>query len=137
MPPVLLLVISLSVKTSRMSHFLRHFSLVLPVFLPIMAGAEAFDGIYKQTATSECALVGVDGGAVEIRDGIFYGVEVECRMTRPVNVLEMDAQLFTMQCSGEDQAWTERAMLMNSAEDDGIIMIWDGYAFVYEACEEG
>lgn len=97
--------------------------------------AEDFDGVYKQTANSECALVGVDGGAVEIRDGIFYGVEVECRMTKPVNVLKMDAQLFTMQCSGEDQAWTERAMLMTPAEGDGIIMLWDGYAFVYEACK--
>lgn len=118
-----------------MSYLLRMVFFLSVGLLPCAVMAEAFDGVYKQTANSECGLVGVDGGAVEIRDGIFYGVEVECRMTRPVNVLQMDAQLFTMQCSGEDQAWTERAMLMKPAEDDGIIMLWDGYAFVYEACE--
>jgi hypothetical protein len=40
-----------------------------------------------------------------------------------------------MECSGEDQVWTERAMLMDAAEDDGIIMMWNGYAFAYARCE--
>ncbi|KQI68019.1 hypothetical protein AN189_12905 [Loktanella sp. 3ANDIMAR09] len=99
---------------------------------PVLAGP--YDGTYKQTANSECALVGVDGGAVRIAEGIFYGVEAECRMSDPVNVLEMDALLYTMQCSGEDQQFTERAMVMDKAEDDGIIMVWNGYAFVYDRC---
>ncbi len=104
------------------------------VVIPCVLFAGPYDGVYKQTANAECSLVGVDGGAVEIREGIFYGVEVECRMTRPVNVIDMDATLYTMQCSGEDQAWTERAMMMKPAEEAGLIMIWDGYAFAYEAC---
>ncbi len=104
--------------------------------MPILASAGPFDGVYKQTATSDCAKVGVDGGALRIEEGIFYGVELECRMTRPVDVIDMDATLYTMQCIGEDQIWAERAMLMNTAEDDGIIMVWDGYAFVYERCAE-
>ncbi|MCB5198812.1 hypothetical protein SAMN05428995_10778 [Loktanella sp. DSM 29012] len=99
---------------------------------PVFAGP--YDGTYKQTANSECALVGVDGGAVRIAEGIFYGVEAECRMSDPVNVLDMDALLYTMQCSGEDQQFTERAMVMDKAEDDGIIMVWNGYAFVYDRC---
>lgn len=112
------------------------FSWVVFAFLPLAVTAAPFDGVYKQTANAECALVGVDGGALEIRDGIFYGVEVECRMTRPVNVLDMDAILYTMQCSGEDQNWTERAMLMEPAEGDGLIMVWNGYAFVYDKCKD-
>lgn len=106
-------------------------------FLPTLAAATPYDGVFKQTANSECALVGVNGGSLRIEDGIFYGVEVECRMTRPVNVVDMDATLYTMQCSGEDQVWSERAMLMNAAEGDGIIMLWDGYVFAYERCAEG
>ena len=102
--------------------------------LPTFTAASPYDGIYRQNANAECALVGADGGSLEIREGIFYGVEVECRMSRPVNVVNMDATLYTMQCSGDGQSWSERAMLMNSAEDDGIIMIWDGYAFVYSRC---
>ena len=102
--------------------------------LPGVALAGPYDGVYKQTANAECSLVGVDGGAIEIREGIFYGVEVSCRMTRPVIVVDMDATLFTMQCSGEDQVWSERAMVMKTAEDDGLIMLWNGYAFVYDSC---
>ncbi len=98
--------------------------------------AGPYDGTYRQAANAECALVGVDGGSVKIEDDIFYGVEVECRMADPVNVLEMDALLYTMQCSGEDQVFSERAMLMNKAQDDGIIMVWDGYAFVFDRCPE-
>jgi len=98
--------------------------------------ASPYDGVFRQSENAECALVGVDGGALEIREGIFYGVEVECRMTRPVNVVDMDATLYTMQCSGEGQLWSERAMLMQSAEDDGIIMAWNGYVFRYSRCPE-
>lgn len=101
---------------------------------PALAFAGPFDGVYRQVANAECALVGVDGGAIEIRGGLFYGVEMECRMTRPIDVVNMDATLYTMQCSGDAASWTERAMLMNSAEDEGIFMIWNGYAFRYDRC---
>lgn len=104
--------------------------------LAVPALATPYDGIYRQNANSDCGLVGVDGGSLRIDDGIFYGVEMECRMTRPVSVVSMDATLYTMACSGNDEIWTERAMLMKDAQvEDGIIMIWNGYAFRYSACE--
>lgn len=104
--------------------------------LPVLASATPFDGTYRQSANADCSLVGVDGGSLKIADDTFYGVGMECDMTEPVNVLDMDAELYTMQCSGEDEAWTERAMLMNSAEGDGIIMVWNGYAFRYDRCPD-
>lgn len=110
-------------------------TLALAIF-PVILTASPYDGTYKQTANAECALVGVDGGAVKIEDDIFYGVEVECRMTDPVDVTNMDATLYDMQCSGESETWTERAMLMPDAEDNGLYMIWSGYAFRYDRCEE-
>ncbi|WP_211643116.1 hypothetical protein [Loktanella sp. SALINAS62] len=103
------------------------------IALPATGGP--YDGTFKQAANAECDLVGVDGGSVRIADGIFYGVELQCRMSDPVNVLEMDALLYTMECSGDDQMFTERAMVMDKAEDDGIIMVWNGYAFVYDRCD--
>ena len=116
------------------SSFTSALALILE---PALAVATPYDGTYRQNANSECLLVGVDGGALRIDDGIFYGVEMECRMTRPVTVVSMDATLYTMVCSGEDQIWTERAMVMNDAEaDGGIIMIWDGYAFRYSRCDD-
>jgi len=109
---------------------------VMIVALPAAVLAGPYDGIYKQVANAECSLVGVDGGSLKIENDIFYGVEVECRMTKPVSVVDMDATLYTMQCSGGDQSWTERAMLMNSKESDGLIMVWNGYAFIYDRCAD-
>jgi len=106
------------------------------LFLPTLAIATPYDGIYRPFEGASCDVIGQDGGAIEIKDGIFIGVEVQCRMTRPVNVVDMDATLYTMQCSGEGQAWTERAMVMRHANDTDVIMLWDGYAFVNEACEQ-
>lgn len=108
-----------------------------PAALLIMASvasATSFDGTYRLTSDADCTAVGMDGGALRIEDGIFYGVESQCRMTNPVNVVDMDAKLYTMQCSGEGETWTERAMLMRSASG-GIIIAWNGYAFAYETCD--
>ena len=104
---------------------------------PIVLAAQTYDGVYKQTANAECALVGVDGGSLKIEEGIFYGVEVECRMTNPVAIEGMNATVYEMACTGEGSTWEERAILMNDAQEPGLYMIWDGYAFRYERCEEG
>jgi len=125
---------SLSLIFSALGKFASIF-LIFAV-LPLALAAGPFDGVYRQTANADCDLVGVEGGTLEIRDNIFYGVEVECRMTRPVNVMDMDATLYRMECSGEGEVWTERAMLMQSAEGDGVIMIWNGYVFRYSRCPQ-
>lgn len=117
---------------------MRHICLCLAAStLPFAAFADAFDGVYKQTANAECSLIGVDGGSLKIEDNIFYGVEVECRMTDPIDIVDMNATLYEMQCIGEGSTWTERAMLMADAESDGLYMIWNGYAFRYDKCEAG
>ncbi len=118
----------------------RKYYLTLAVFCLLTPGqgqAGPYDGVYKQTANAECSLVGADGGSLKIAESIFYGVEVECRMTNPVDINDMDATIYTMECSGEGQTWTERAIMMIDAQDPGIYMIWDGYAFRYDLCEEG
>ena len=102
--------------------------------LAAAVAATPYDGVYKQVANADCGLIGVDGGAIAIENNIFFGVELECRMDRPVDVVNMNATLYTMQCSGEDQSWSERALLMTAAEADGLIMLWDGYAFRYDRC---
>lgn len=107
------------------------------ILSPALAMATPYDGTYRQNANAECGLVGVDGGSLKIEDGIFFGVDMECRMTRPVQVVNMDATLYTMQCSGDEQVWSERAMVMDDAEvDGGIIMLWNGYAFRYSRCPD-
>lgn len=105
------------------------------VMAPTLLMAGPFDGVYKQTANAECALVGVDGGSLKIEDDIFYGVEVECRMTNPVDLTDMNATVYEMQCSGEGLTWSESAMMMPDADATGLYMIWSGYAFRYDRCE--
>ncbi len=112
----------------------RIWPMIYAAALPGMVAATPYDGTYRQRANADCAQVGVDGGALRIANDTFYGVEVECSMTRPVDVLDMDATLYTMNCSGEDQDWTERVMLMTAADGDGIFIIWNGYAFRYDHC---
>ena len=99
---------------------------------PLLAGP--YDGIYQQTLTSDCETVGEEGGAIRIDGTLFYGVEVQCRMTLPVDINNMDATIYTMECSGEGQGWTERAIVMNDAEGEGIFMVWNGYVFRYALC---
>ncbi|PRY75238.1 hypothetical protein CLV80_11348 [Yoonia maritima] len=117
--------------------YLTSFSFAAAVLMPVLVFAGPYDGVYKQTAHSECALVGVDGGSLKIEEVVFHGVEMECRMTNPVDINDMNATIYQMECSGAGQTWTERSILMKDAETDGIIMVWNGYAFRYDRCEEG
>lgn len=134
--------------------------LALALSVPTLVGAGEFDGIYRQTSTSDCSAVGEQGGALQIRDGRFIGVDSTCRMLHPVNVRDMNAKLFDMECArnpapnpseaadtAENAApvetpshvntvpWRERALLMMAA-DGGLIMLWNGYAFKYDRCSE-
>ncbi|GGL56899.1 hypothetical protein [Wenxinia marina] len=104
--------------------------------LPASAAAEPYDGIYRQAENADCALVGADGGSVRIADGVFEGVGSQCLMTLPVDVVDMDATLYTMECAAGGEAWTERAMLMHTPDRDGLFMIWNGYAFRYDRCPD-
>ncbi|SES28820.1 hypothetical protein SAMN04490244_10985 [Tranquillimonas rosea] len=93
-----------------------------------------FDGRYRPGPTEDCNGAAGEGEVVTVEDNVFTGVEARCDMTRPVNVRDMEAVLYDMQCESGDDSWTDRAMLMRAPEG-GLIMVWDGYAFKYDACE--
>ena len=116
-----------------MTRILRASALLFAA-LPLAAGATPYDGTYRQAANAECGLVGVDGAAIKIDDGIFYGVGMQCLMARPVSVVDMDATLYTMECSGGGDVWSERAMIMHGPGDGSIFVIWNGYVFRYSRC---
>ena len=110
---------------------IRGLTFALFMTAPVMAGP--FDGLYQPSPTADCTVLGTDGGALKVESETFYGVESRCKMTNPVNVRDMDAILYDMQCSGEGETWTSRAMFMRSA-DDGLILAWNGFAFKYDRC---
>ena len=100
-----------------------------------VAGAADYSGTYGLTAGSDCSILGMDhpNGTIVISEGVFSGIESSCRMTRPVDVIGMDATLFTFECAGEGLQWDMRVMLMWAAEG-GIYVIRDGFAAQYPAC---
>ncbi|MDR6307270.1 hypothetical protein [Pacificitalea manganoxidans] len=119
----------------RRCQSVRHMLAALAV-LAITGAARAepvdVDGLYMMTPEADCSVLGL-GGALKIEDGVFYGAESRCEMQDPVEIRDMRAALYDMQCKGEGTEWSERAMVMRAA-DDGLILVWDGYAFHYQQC---
>lgn len=114
---------------------------VRPLLLAAMLAPQAalalpWDGTYRLSEDADCGKVGEEGGALRIGEGVLHGVDATCRMTDPVDVLDLDATLYEMACEGEGQSWTERALLMRAAEGDGIYLGWRGYVFRYDRCPE-
>lgn len=95
----------------------------------------SFDGLWRSNPNAACSAENGSGTALRIEDEVLYGVENECRMTSPVNVRDMEAVLYDMECEGEGGSFTERAMFLRAA-DGGLYLVWNGYAFKYESCGE-
>ena len=110
--------------------------LLAAALLPGAALALPWDGTYRLSEDADCDKVGQEGGALRIEEGVLHGIGSTCRMTDAVDVLDLDATLYVMDCEGEGQTWTERAMLMKAAEGDAIFLAWRGYVFRYDRCPE-
>ena len=67
-----------------------------------------------------------------IRDGVFYGVESACTLTRPTPVNGMNAVLFDAECTGEGETYGFRVMFMPLGER--LAMIQDGAISELERC---
>ncbi len=104
------------------------------LMVPVAVQALPWDGTYRLSEGADCDRVGEEGGALRIGGGVFEGVGATCRMTEPVDVLDLDATIYVLDCEGEGETWTERAMFMRAAEGDAIFILWRGYAFRYERC---
>lgn len=113
----------------------RHIALALALALAAAPAAAQgrFDGLWRGSPTADCTQTGREGGALKIEGDVFYGVDAKCTMSRPVDVRDMDAALYDMQCEGTGGDWSERALFMRAA-DGGLIMLWNGFAFKYDAC---
>lgn len=108
---------------------------LLAALLPTAAGALPWDGTYLLSEEATCDGTGEEG-TLRIAEGVLHGLESTCRMTEPTDILDLDATLYVMQCEGEGEEWTERAMLMKAAEGDAIFLAWRGYVFRYDRCPE-
>lgn len=105
------------------------------VAAPALAGP--YDGLYRPDHPAaegwDCTSVGMDGGALAIRDGRFEGLENACDLTNPVQVRGMQATLFDAVCMGEGMRDEYRMMLLKT--DIGVTVISQGYANALRRCE--
>ncbi|SPF79258.1 hypothetical protein ALP8811_03197 [Aliiroseovarius pelagivivens] len=104
---------------------------IIAMLLAGPAFAGPFDGTYGLEGWS-CGEVGMDGGALAIRDGIFYGVESRCDLTNPVDIRGMNATLYDAECAGEGEVYGYRMMVMKTQE--GINIINDGWVTQLRSC---
>lgn len=108
-------------------------------FLMVMAAtpALAFDGLYRPDEPWaegwDCQTVGMDGGALAVQDGKFYGVENTCELTNPTAIRGMDGILYDAVCTGEGMTATLRMMLMQV--EGGLAVIRDGSVTTLKRCE--
>jgi len=106
------------------------------LMLPVMAHADGYDGLYHPEGQRgwlcDEPSLGRDGGALAIREGKIIGVENTCDMSNPVNVRDMDAVLYDLECSAEGETYTERAMVARS--DTGVIILRDGFVAKWSTC---
>ena len=113
----------------------------LALAAPAGAQTAEFDGLYKPAGaegwTCSAQMLGMDGGAVAIRNGQMFGVESTCDLTAAVPVRDMNAVLYDKVCAGEGETWTERVMLMRSMFTARVLyVISDMHVAEWEACEE-
>lgn len=98
-----------------------------------------FDGMYRPVGEVYEAWactqdsVGRDGGAMAVKDGVFYGIESSCDLTNPVNVRDMEAMLFDAVCTAEGETYEHRLMLMKTKT--GLVFVQNGFAFELKRCE--
>ena len=113
-------------------------AIALALVLPISAHAQehSFDGLWRADPATACVHTGDDDTALKVEDDTLYGASTACSMSNPVDVTDMQAVLYDMTCEADDDTFDGRAMFMKAA-DGGLLLIWDGYAFKYDACEEG
>lgn len=92
-----------------------------PAFLIALAAATSaaagpFDRVYRPDAPEaeswDCQSVGSDGGALAVREDVFYGVQSACLLTNPVAVNGTSGVLYEAQCNAEVMSYSKRMMLM-------------------------
>lgn len=109
---------------------------VLALF-PTFLSAGEYDGLYHPAGQRgwlcDEPSLGSDGGALAIRDGKLIGVENVCEMSNPVNVRDMDAVLYDLECMSEGESTSERLLVARS--DTGVIVLRNGFAAEWRTCE--
>lgn len=116
--------------------------IVAMVFGLMAAGAAQagpFDGTYiprgKGGSFWNCVYNGQEGGAIWIEDNWYHPIEDPvCRLTNPVQVRDMPAVLFDLECGDDNKAGNERVMFVR--RPGGMFEVRSGWMVDWEKCAE-
>ncbi len=105
----------------------------LVVLLMLVGPASAVDGVYRRTTSDTCPVLG-DDRYFELKHPFLHLHETTCEMTMPVNVTDMNATLYTLQCHGEGETWSKRALVME--HPTWMVYLDNDGAKSYYLCED-
>ncbi|WP_296644725.1 hypothetical protein [Roseinatronobacter sp.] len=102
-----------------------------------VASVERFDGdySYSETPPNKCVITGADveNAGFRISGGTYFGIELTCQLTNPVNIRGMNAILFDLQCQGEGMEWEER-ILLQILRDGRLLKAYENWASIHHPC---
>ena len=118
-----------------MNHRTFRYSLALALAcVTIVANAQTIDGLYQPTGSSwTCSpdQIGMDGGALAIRNGVFDGVENRCNLTDPIAT--DGGTRFTAICSAEGSTYSE--LMTITPTSTGVSIERNGFTSSWSRCE--
>ncbi|MCP5073753.1 MAG: hypothetical protein GY947_10730 [Rhodobacteraceae bacterium] len=105
--------------------------------IPTTLLAGPYDGVYRPdqlwAENWDCKSIGMDGGALAIKEGMFHGVENSCELTNPVKIRGMSATLYDAVCQGEGESYSYRLMLLKT--EKGVAFVKDGVVSSLVRCQ--
>jgi len=114
----------------------KFFALIIAVSsLTNTATAQAlnFSGSWAQNAPS-CNVTHSDLVPMRISGTSIRFYESRCELTNPVNIRDMNGQLFDFVCSGEGEEWSTRGLLLLNA-DGTLTYSSNDQTIILQRCE--
>ena len=113
---------------------LRSFLILMLAGSAATAQTTAFDGDWAMGDPAAC-VVGTDNAnlALRIQNGALNFYESACALTNPTAVRGMEATLFDLQCNGEGETWSYRALFMIDHQD-ALIFVQNGSVQILPRC---
>ena len=93
----------------------------------------AFEGAWAQNPEI-CNATNTDLVPMRISKTTIQFYESQCALTEPVNIRDMNGQLFDFVCAGEGETWSHRGLLLLNA-DGTLTYASNGQSLILQRCE--
>ena len=115
-----------------MKNLLKLLAIFSAAASPALAQS-AFEGRWAAIGTS-CNAQDTDNVPMEIMGTTVRFYESLCSLTNPVEIRDMNGQLFDLVCNGEGEQWTHRGLLLLN-DDGSLVYSANGWTDTFRRCE--